>query len=205
MFGKLISFEGGEGSGKSTLLSRLKSELSGHKILFSFEPGGSELGQEIRQSLIKPRKFVSAKAEALLYAAARAQHVEEVIDPALRAGSHVFLDRYVDASLAYQGVARGLGLKRVRALNEWATGGRYPDRTYYLDISPEIGLKRAKSRHTLDRLEQESLSFHAQIREAYQHMASRDARFVIINAAQSPDKVFSQVQSDLLGWLPRNE
>jgi len=205
--GKLISFEGGEGSGKSSLLSRLKNEkaLSAFKITYSFEPGGSELGQEIRSSLIKPRAFVSPRAEALLYAAARAQHVDEVIAPALASSTHVFLDRYVDASLAYQGVARGLGLKRIRDINEWAMDGTYPDRTYYLDVSPEIGLKRAKGRQSLDRIEQESMSFHSKIREAYKHLAKADpARFVIIDASKSPDEVFSHVLADLLGYLPKN-
>ncbi|MEZ4816054.1 MAG: dTMP kinase [Bdellovibrionota bacterium] len=205
--GKLISFEGGEGSGKSSLLSRLKDEtaLSTYKILYSFEPGGSELGQEIRQSLIKPRAFVSPRAEALLYAAARAQHVDEVIVPALAQSTHVFLDRYVDASLAYQGVARELGLKRIRDLNEWAMNSIYPDRTYYLDIDPETGLKRAKGRQSLDRIEQESMLFHAKIREAYQHLAKADpARFIVIDASKTADEVFSNVLRDLLGYLPKN-
>lgn len=205
--GKLISFEGGEGSGKSTLLSRLKTEekLKKFKILYSFEPGGSELGQEIRQSLIKPRAFVSPRAEALLYSAARAQHVDEVIKPTLNAQTHAFLDRYVDASLAYQGVARGLGLKRIRELNEWAMDGYYPDRTYYFDLDPTLGLKRAKGRHNLDRIESEHISFHSKIREAYQHLAKGDpTRFVLVDASKSAEEVFSFILSDLLGWLPVN-
>ena len=210
--GYLVSFEGGEGSGKSTLLSRLKelgkdasSEQSKYKILYSFEPGGTELGQEIRQTLIKPREFVSPRAEALLYAAARAQHVDEVIEPALQAGTHVFLDRYVDASLAYQGVARGLGLKKIRDLNQWAMNNLYPNKTYYLDIDPEIGLKRAKGRQSLDRIESEHISFHAKIREAYQHLAAVDPkRFKLIDATLSPDEVFRQIWMDLLGSLPVN-
>lgn len=206
--GKLISFEGGEGSGKSSLLSRLKDakKLSAFKIIYSFEPGGTELGKEIRQSLIKPRAFVSPRAEALLYAGARAQHVDEVIVPALENSTHVFLDRYVDASLAYQGVARELGLKRIRDINEWAMNGTYPDRTYYLDVAPEIGLKRARGRQSLDRIEQESMSFHTKIREAYQHLAKADpSRFVIIDASKTPDEVFSHVLTDLLGWLPKHD
>lgn len=205
--GKLISFEGGEGSGKSTLLSRLKLEkkLSVFKILYSLEPGGTELGQEVRQTLIKPRSFVSPRAEALLYAAARAQHVDELIAPTLAKSTHVFLDRYVDASLAYQGVARGLGLKRIRDLNEWAMDGCFPHKTYYLDIDPEIGLKRAKGRHSLDRIEQESMNFHAQIREAYQYMAQcSPERFVVIDGSKSQDEVFNHVLNDLLSYLPKN-
>jgi dTMP kinase len=201
---KFISFEGGEGSGKSTLLLRFKNleDLKKFNIVFSFEPGGTELGQEIRQCLIKPRKFVSPRAEALLYSAARAQHVDEVIKPALQSGKHVLLDRYVDASLAYQGVARGLGLKRIRDLNEWATGGLYPNRTYYFDVDPAIGLGRAKGRQNLDRIESEDMSFHKKIREAYQHLAKADpARFILIDAAASADEVFSKVLSDLLGYL----
>ena len=202
---KFISFEGGEGSGKSSLLSALKPLFTEKKIKahFTFEPGGSELGKELREVLLKKRDYFSPKAEALIYAAARAQHVEEVIAPLLEAGTHVLTDRYVDASLAYQGVARQLGLKTIRDLNEWAIGGLYPDRTYFFDIDPVIGLSRAKGRHELDRIECEKLDFHARIREAYQHLAKSDSegRFVIIDAAQTQEQVFAQVSKDLMLYL----
>jgi dTMP kinase len=201
---KFISVEGGEGSGKSTLLSRLKKLFEDKKVpvIFSFEPGGTELGKEIRESLIKNRNFFSARAEALLYAAARAQHMDELIIPSLQSGKHVIVDRFVDASLAYQGVARKLGLKRVRDLNEWATNGVYPDRTYLLDLDPQIGLSRAKSRQALDRIEREALSFHQQIRNAYLSLSKmHPERYVLIDASQKPDEVFGLVQKDLLGYL----
>ncbi len=204
MSAKFISVEGGEGSGKSTLLSRLKKLFEDKKVpvVFSFEPGGTELGQEIRESLIKNRNFFSARAEALLYAAARAQHMDELIIPSLQSGKHVIVDRFVDASLAYQGVARKLGLKRVRDLNEWATNGLYPDRTYLLDLDPQIGLSRAKSRQALDRIEREALSFHQQIRNAYLSLSKmHPERYVLIDASQKPDEVFGLVQKDLLGYL----
>lgn len=204
MSAKFISVEGGEGSGKSTLLSRLKKLFEDKKVpvVFSFEPGGTELGKEIRESLIKNRNFFSARAEALLYAAARAQHIDELIIPSLQGGKHVIVDRFVDASLAYQGVARKLGLKRVRDLNEWATNGLYPDRTYLLDLDPQIGLSRAKSRQALDRIEREALSFHQQIRSAYLSLSKmHPERYVLIDASQKPDEVFGLVQKDLLGYL----
>ncbi len=204
MSAKFISVEGGEGSGKSTLLSRLKKLFEDKKVpvVFSFEPGGTELGKEIRESLIKNRNFFSARAEALLYAAARAQHMDELIIPSLQSGKHVIVDRFVDASLAYQGVARKLGLKRVRDLNEWATNGLYPDRTYLLDLDPQIGLSRAKSRQALDRIEREALSFHQQIRNAYLSLSKmHPERYVLIDASQKPDEVFGLVQKDLLGYL----
>ncbi len=207
MFGKFISVEGGEGSGKSTLLSRLKKLFEEKKlpVVFSFEPGGTELGKEIRESLIKNRSFFSTRAEALLYAAARAQHMEELIVPSLESGKHVIVDRFVDASLAYQGVARKLGLKRIRDLNEWAMGGIYPNRTYLLDIDPQLGLSRAKARQNLDRIEREALTFHQEIRKAYLHLAKiHPKRYVLIDASQKPDEVFGLVQKDLLGYLSAN-
>ncbi len=207
MFGKFISVEGGEGSGKSTLLSRLKRLFEEKKlpVVFSFEPGGTELGKEIRESLIKNRSFFSSRAEALLYAAARAQHMEELIVPSLESGKHVIVDRFVDASLAYQGVARKLGLKRIRDLNEWAMGGIYPNRTYLLDIDPQLGLSRAKARQNLDRIEREALTFHQEIRKAYLHLAKiHPKRYVLIDASQKPDEVFGLVQKDLLGYLSAN-
>ena len=207
MSAKFISVEGGEGSGKSTLLSRLKKLFEEKKlpVVFSFEPGGTDLGKEIRESLIKNRSFFSPRAEALLYAAARAQHMDELILPSLQMGKHVIVDRFVDASLAYQGVARKLGLKRVRDLNEWAMKGVYPDRTYLLDIDPKIGLSRAKSRQSLDRIEQEALSFHQEIRNAYLNLSKmHPERYVLIDASQKPDEVFGLVQKDLLGYLSAN-
>jgi dTMP kinase len=207
LFGKFISVEGGEGSGKSTLLSRLKRLFEEKKlpVVFSFEPGGTELGKEIRESLIKNRSFFSSRAEALLYAAARAQHMEELIVPSLESGKHVIVDRFVDASLAYQGVARKLGLKRIRDLNEWAMGGIYPNRTYLLDIDPQLGLSRAKARQNLDRIEREALTFHQEIRKAYLHLAKiHPKRYVLIDASQKPDEVFGLVQKDLLGYLSAN-
>ncbi len=207
MSSKFISVEGGEGSGKSTLLSRLKKlfEEKNIPVVFSFEPGGTDLGKEIRESLIKNRSFFSPRAEALLYAAARAQHMDELIIPSLQNGKHVIVDRFVDASLAYQGVARNLGLKRIRDLNEWAMKGVYPDRTYLLDIDPKVGLSRAKSRQSLDRIEQEALSFHQEIRKAYLNLSKiHPQRYVLIDASQKPDEVFGLVQKDLLGYLSAN-
>ena len=205
--GKFVTFEGGEGSGKSSLLARLKTDLDekGIPFVYSAEPGGSIIGEEIRQILLAHRdgKF-SAKCEALLYAAGRAQHVEELIGPALAGGKNVLLDRYLDASLAYQGVGRGLGVDQIRQVNEWATGGLTPNRTYFFDVDPQVGLARAKGRNALDRFEKENIEFHQKIRATYRELAQADPnRYLIVDASASANEVFRIVREDLLGWLKR--
>ncbi len=199
--GTFISFEGGEGAGKSSLITRVSELLTtqGHALLSTREPGGTPLGELIRQWLLNPSEGISvgAKAELCLFLSARAQHIEEVLVPALEAGKIVLCDRFNDSTVAYQGLGRGLGIEQVRQLCTLICDGVTPDITFYLDVNPEIGLDRAAKSHatgTLDRIESQEIAFHQRIREAFLQMAKREqARFHVIDAHQSQDKVFEQV------------
>ncbi len=171
-----ISVEGGEGSGKTTLIKFLKRELedAGHEVVTTREPGGSFLGEEIRELLLHIRRDepVVPKAELFLFLAARIQHVETLIRPSLEAGKVVITDRFSDSTMAYQSAARGLVPNEVKHLCEVAEGGVTPSLTFFLDVDPKIGVRRARKR-TLkaevgyDRLEEEDLSFHEKVREGF--------------------------------------
>jgi dTMP kinase len=181
--GLFIAFEGGEGAGKSTQARRLADALvaRGYEVVLTFEPGATALGRQIRQLLLDPANTeMSPRTEAMLYAADRAQHVGEVIRPALARGAVVITDRYVDSSLAYQGGGRTLELAEVRRLSQWATDGLTPDLTVLLDIDPEVGLRRATGPG--DRLESEALAFHQRVRAAFLDLArhGRD-RYVVVD------------------------
>lgn len=199
--GLFVSFEGGEGAGKSSLIARVAEHLSlqGHALLSTREPGGTPLGEMIRQWLLNPAKDISvgAKAELCLFLAARAQHIEEMLEPALKAGKIVLCDRFNDSTVAYQGVGRGLGIEQVRQLCTLICDGVTPDITFYLDVTPEVGLDRALKSHSeriLDRIESQEMTFHQRIREAFLQMARREqARFHVIDAHQTQDGVFEQV------------
>ncbi|MGH2731531.1 MAG: dTMP kinase [Actinomycetota bacterium] len=203
--GLFLVFEGGEGTGKSTQIHRLATflEARGAGVLVTREPGGSAIGERIRSVLLDPRhRDMSSKAEALLYAADRAQHVEEVIRPALDSGMVVLSDRYLDSSLAYQGLARGLGVQRVLDLNEWAVGALLPDVVFLLDLRPEQGLERIQ---TPDRIEQEGSAFHIRVREAYRTLSERYPwRFVVIDAARSPEAIEAEIRHRVLGLLEQS-
>jgi dTMP kinase len=194
-----IVFEGGEGTGKSTQIRRAESRLKGEgrDVLVTWEPGGTPVGERIRSILLDPTSGrIDARCEALLYAAARAEHVAKVIKPALNKGTFVLCDRYWDASRAYQGAGRALGMKPLDDINLWGTDGLFPDLVFLFDIDPEDGIARVKARNDgiLDRLEQEALHFHRRIREAYLYIAKRDpARYHIIDARQSIESVEAQV------------
>jgi dTMP kinase len=192
-----VSFEGLDGSGKSTQaeLLRARLEADGEEVLATREPGGTELGEAIR-NLVLHGGHVSPWAEALLYAAARAQHVEEVISPALERGVSVLCDRYVDSSVAYQGVARGLGLNRVLDLNLTAVGGLMPERTILLLIDPEDIPARLPGDH--DRLERESAKFHACVDAGYRELASRfPERIVSLDGSRPPEEIAEEVYGAL--------
>jgi dTMP kinase len=203
--GLFIVFEGGEGTGKTTQIKQLEAKIraTGREVLLSWEPGGTALGERIRAVLLDPSSGpMSSKCEALLYAAARAEHVEKVLRPALDRGAVVLCDRYWDASRAYQGVARKLGISSVDQLNYWATGGLFPDRVLLFDINPEIGLSRAAERQggMKDRLEQESLGFHETVRAAYRFIAeSHPESYEIIDASRDIESIgahlWKQVQA----------
>ncbi|UGS38538.1 dTMP kinase [Capillimicrobium parvum] len=187
----LITIEGIDGAGKSTLAAALAREIPGAVLLR--EPGGVALSERLREVVKDPALTVGPRAEALIYAAARAQLVEEAVRPAIERGGTVLLDRFVDSSLAYQGAGRGLGVDAVRAINEFATGGLRPDRTLLLRVDPAVGRARAAGRgEAPDRLEREADAFFAAIAAAYDELAAGDReRFVVLDAAAPPDRILA--------------
>lgn len=211
MAGHFIVFEGGEGTGKSTQIHAIKDHLvaQGHTVLVTFEPGGTALGEAIRALLLTPNQVpMHARTEALLFAAARAQHVEQVVRPALASGHIVLCDRYWDASRAYQGVGRGLGTAVIDTLNCWATGALFPEHIFLFDIDPKEGLRRAQERNIankqqpLDRLEQEKLEFHQKIREAYLFFArSQPELYEVIDARLPVAEITKKLLQTILTCL----
>jgi dTMP kinase len=195
----LITVEGLDGAGKTTLIAALAQELErrGERVLVLREPGGVEVSERIRELLTDPSLQIDPRAEALLYAAARAQLVAEELRPLLDGGSWVLLDRFVDSSLAYQGAGRGLGVEAIRALNEFGTGGLRPDRTLLLRIEPAAGLARISDRPA-DRLEQEDGAFFGAIAAAYDELAAAEPdRVAVIDASQPPDRVLADALAAL--------
>ena len=202
--GRLITVEGLDGAGKTTLASGLARVLGalGQEVELLREPGGVAVSERIRALVKDPALAVGARAEALLYAAARAQLVEERLAPALDAGRWVLLDRFVDSSLAYQGAGRGLGVEAVRELNAFGTGGLTPDRTLLLRIDPAAGLARAGDRGEADRLEREAPAFFAAIAEAYDALAAAEPeRFAVIDAAAPPGTVLVEATAAVVSLL----
>ena len=192
-----VTFEGLDGSGKSTqaMLLRDRLQADGLDVVATREPGGTELGEKVRM-LVLHGGHVAPWAEALLYAAARAQHVEEVIRPALERGASVVCDRYVDSSVAYQGVGRELGLDRVLDLNLAAVGGLLPDHTFLLELDPGAIGARLSREH--DRLERESAAFHARASEGYRELAQRfSERIVVLDATRPADELAEEVYGAL--------
>jgi dTMP kinase len=193
--GTLITIEGLDGAGKSTLAQALARELSarGERVQLLREPGGVEVSERIRALVQDPALSVWPRAEALLYAAARAQLVDELLAPLLAEGAVVLLDRYVDSSLAYQGAARGLGVEQVREINRFATGGLAPDRTLLLAISPAAGRARQAARdESPDRLEGEGAEFFARVAGAYDELAASESeRIRVLDAARPPEQVLA--------------
>jgi dTMP kinase len=201
--GLFITLEGGEGSGKSTLAGALASQLEarGHGVCLTREPGGTELGLAV-QRLLERDRAPAPLAELLLFAADRAQHVHEVIAPALAAGRIVVCDRFADSTLAYQGFGRGLDFALIRRLNNEATGGLKPDLTLLLDLSPEAGLTRQGAQ--LDVTGREPVEFHQRVREGFQALAQEEPeRFLVIDAALRPDEVTMQAMAAVEKRLPQ--
>lgn len=193
--GYFVAFEGGEGAGKSTQMEALAKwfEARGSEVVMTREPGGTAIGGRIRSLVLDPDAGdMDGRTEALLYAADRAQHVAEVIRPALKAGKVVVSDRFVDSSLAYQGLARGLGLAEIYSISRWATDGLLPDLALYMKVEAEAGLER-KAGH-LDRIEREKTEFHERVAKAYAELAERfPERFVVVDAALAPSEVHRAV------------
>ena len=197
--GVFITFEGGDGSGKSTQIQSVRDwfESRDREVIVTREPGGTELGTEIRRLVQNGPEDVDARTEALLYAADRAYHVATVIRPALERGAVVLGDRYIDSSLAYQGAARSLGVDEIASLSAWATQGLYPSLTFLLDLPPEVGARRRTD--APDRMERESMDFHERVRHEYLRLADAEPeRIVVIDAVGTVDEVFSEIRGVLV-------
>jgi dTMP kinase len=199
--GRLITIEGIDGAGKTTLADGLQQELTrrGLDVRLLREPGGVAAAERVRALVKDPALEIGARAEALLYAAARAQLVEEALEPLVVQGTWVLLDRFVDSSLAYQGAGRGLGVEAIRAINEFGTGGLRPDRTLLLVLDPRTGRERSRTRNEpLDRLEAERDDFFERIAAAYLELAAEDpSRIRKLDAEQPPDAVLAAALAEL--------
>lgn len=196
---KVISIEGGEGSGKTTAMARLTQWLNEKGIdhMTTREPGGVRIAEAIREIILHvDHTEMDSRTEALLYAAARRQHLTQKVLPALEKGQWVIFDRYVDSSVVYQGYVRGIGMKEVYEMNRFATEDFLPDLTIYLDIDPELGLKRVMSGEgrEVNRLDLEGLAFHNKVREGY-HLLLKDNpdRMVLVDASGTPEEVFENI------------
>ncbi|MFZ2359932.1 MAG: dTMP kinase [Anaerolineae bacterium] len=205
-----ITFEGPEGSGKSTQLVLLAAWMRGlgQDVLTTREPGGTAIGDRVRAILLDPAcGEMQAEAEVLLFSAARAQHVSQVIRPHLARGGAVLCDRYADSTLAYQGYGRGLDLATLGVITAFATGGLRPDLVVYLDIDAQVGLRR-KQLHANDdasqwnRMEQETLAYHQRVRAGYVQMAAAEpGRWLLVDAAQAVDAVQAVLRAQVVTWL----
>ena len=198
--GRFITLEGGDGAGKTTQAELLTAWLESHgrQVVRTREPGGTELGVRVREIVLHERGHVAPRAEALLYAADRAQHVETVVRPALAAGAVVLQDRYIDSSVAYQGVARDLGPRQIRDISSWASGDLVPDLTVLLDLDVTVGRTRVAAARgdTFDRLESEASVFHETVRRAFLDMAAAEPeRFLVVDASAGPEVVQSAIRA----------
>lgn len=201
MHNRFLTIEGIEGAGKTTAMRTLSDWVSqrGADVVETREPGGTALGEELRATLLNHRDGgMSALSEVLLMFAARAEHIERVIQPALNAGQWVISDRFNDASIAYQGAGRGLGVERIQALADWLDSGVQPDLTLWLDVPVAMGLARAAGRSTPDRFEAEQGGFFESVRKGYQWLAARyPERIVRIDASLEPARVNQAIRAAL--------
>jgi dTMP kinase len=202
-----ITLEGVEGSGKSTLINFIRDsiESNGKKVVVTREPGGIDIAEQIRSVILDKKNIkMDGRTEALLYAAARRQHLVEKVIPSLNEGNIVLCDRFIDSSLAYQGYARGLGINEVFSVNKFAIEGLMPDLTLYLDLDPQIGLNRiAKNKgREINRLDLEEINFHVKVREGYEEvMKMFPERMVRIDANQDIGKVMADINEVLISRL----
>lgn len=207
----LISLEGGEGSGKTTMLRLLADALKekGFSVISTREPGGIEIAEQIRTVILdRDNTEMDARTEALLYAAARRQHLVEKVIPALESGTIVLCDRYIDSSLAYQGFARGLGVGKVFSINQFAIDEYMPDLTLYFDVNPEIGLGRINkdTDREINRLDEESVNFHHKVRQGYLLLLSESPdRMRLINAENNVAEVFADAFETLMRYIQERQ
>ena len=203
--GAWITLEGGDGSGKTTQADLLAAWLQsgGRTVVRTREPGGSEVGQLIRDIVLHHRGDIAPRAEALLYAADRAHHVATVVRPALHRGDIVLQDRYLDSSVAYQGAGRVLDAQEIRGLSLWAAEGALPDLTILLDLDPAAARARLDSADKpFDRLEAEQAEFHARVRDAYLALAAAEPeRFLVLDAAEAPDAIAERIRTRVAALL----
>lgn len=207
--GIFITAEGPEGAGKTTVIGMLSQKLEeeGYRILLTREPGGIEIAEQIRRVILDRKNTqMDARTEALLYAAARRQHLVEKVIPALEKGYIVLCDRFIDSSLAYQGYARGLGVEEVFSINRFAIEDMMPKLTLYFDIEPEVGLERINKHKNreVNRLDLEDLEFHQKVREGYAKlMKDYPERMVKINASQPIESVLREAESRIMEIIQR--
>ena len=205
MTGVFITFEGGDGAGKTTQIEKLRGwlERQGHTVVVTREPGGTDIGVELRNIVLHHRGFLAPRAEALLYAADRAHHIHTVVKPALERGEVVVQDRYFDSSVAYQGAGRVLAEYEVRDLSLWATEGLMPQLTVILDIPSDIARQRRDSdNRVFDRLEAEADDFHERVRQAYHRLADAEPdRFLMIDGQRPIDDIHAEVVSRVSALL----
>ena len=198
MKGLFIVMEGPDGSGKTTQINLLKEYLSkaGYECLITREPGGTVIGEEVRQLILNPEyKEMSPVTEMLLYAASRAQLVHEVIGPALEAGRIVISDRFVDSSIVYQGIARNLGISTVAAVNAPGIGIYRPDGIFFIDLSEAEGIRRKKNQKKLDRMEQESIDFHHLVSEGYRKVLAERPEVIKIDGGKDIDVIQKKIRN----------
>ncbi len=207
MSGLFITMEGTDGAGKTTQINMLRDYLDsrGYNVVCVREPGGTPIGEKIREIIIdKNNSEMCQMTEAMLYAAARAQLVSQIILPALKNGGVVISDRFLDSSLVYQGYARGLGERRIRNLNRYAVDDLEPDITFFLRLKPEDGLKRKRVQAELDRIESEHFNFHQRVYDGYVSLARRNkSRIRMLDALKSADEIHCAILSEidkLLDW-----
>lgn len=209
MRGKFITLEGPDGSGKSTILKLIENYLmdKGIDYITTREPGGTEIGEKIRKIILDKKNInMGRETEALLYAAARAQHVHEKIIPALKEGKIVICDRFVLSSLAYQGVGRSLGIERVKDINDFAIRGIYPDLILFFHVDPEITLKRKTEKKGADRLEREGREFHRKVYEGYMKLLEAyPTNIKLIDASKDIEEVFRQSVEEIEKLLAKGE
>ncbi|WKA54851.1 dTMP kinase [Planococcus shixiaomingii] len=207
----LITLEGGEGAGKTSIVKRLASflEQQGHSVVCTREPGGIEISEQIRKVILDQANVkMDARTEALLYAAARRQHLVEKIIPALEAGNVVLCDRYIDSSLAYQGHARGLGISEIFSINKFAIDKYMPDLTLYFDVQPEVGLARIEKdgNREINRLDVESMKFHQAVREGYLMLIDQyPDRIQVIDADNELEMVLQEAKKSVLAFIERKQ